>query len=182
MRCSGHVLTQHALVRHCIECGQKLDRKSESLETNLPVAHHPGTLTSYLGLVFVVSNEGVLLCFDSGLRPLISQEAQIGEEIPSLYPSEGYLYLVSSRLHAIDLITLLQSRKVEKFVLTQDLVVSPVSTDSDSVCCVVRQQGKCRLQGWLHHGFKSENTPLKYDVPIPKLQLRSGTASAMLAP
>jgi hypothetical protein len=181
MRCSGHVVTQHALVRHCVECGQKLDRKSESLGTNLLVAHHSGTLTSYLGLVFAISNEGVLLCFDSGLRPLIPQEAQIGEEIPSLYPSEGYIYLGSSRLHAIDLITLLQSRKVEKFVLTQDLVVSPVTTDSDSVYCVVQQE-KCRLHGWRHQEFKSENTPLTCDIPIPKLRLRSGAASAILAP
>lgn len=175
MPCSGHVATQHALVRHCVECGQQIARKSESIGTRLPAAHHPATLTSYLGVVFAISNDGNLLCLDSELQPLISPAVQIGDEVPNLYPGDGYLYMAtSSGVQCLDLITLLQAQSFNNVILTADGPAGPVTTLGDSAFCVISADA-CRLIGWT----RQQRT---LDVPLPGLRIKSATLDTLIAP
>ncbi len=173
MPCSGHLATQHALVRHCVECGQQIARKSESIGTRLPEAHHSATLTSYLGIVFVISNEGNLLCHDAGLQPLFSRAVQIGDEVPNLYPGDGFLYMTTpSGIQCLDLITLLQVGSFDNVVLTADGPAGPVTTSGDSVFGVILSD-VCRLIGWT----RQQKT---LDVPLPGLRVKPTTLDTLI--
>src|SRR4051794_24821149 len=163
MRCPGHVSTQHALVRHCVECGGEIDRRSKSTGLlSWSVAHHPATLTSYLGLICVVSTEGSLLCFNSDLQPLTAYGVSITGETPNLCVTDGNLYISTLfGVQSIDLVDLLQSEGLEnrqgnvaprtgkevletrKVTLTEQPALSPMSTVGNSIYGVVTGNGLC---------------------------------------
>jgi hypothetical protein len=155
MQCPGHVVAHHALMRYCVECGGEINRRSTiSGLLAWSVDHHPETLTCYLGLVCVISRDGILLCCDSEFQPLIPHGVQVGEHLPTLSAGDGSLYLSGpSGVRCLDLIALLQRASFENVVAEEDTLLttesgtSPVTVVADSAFCIVGS-GDARLACW----------------------------------